>query len=291
MNNFITLTSGEYSALINPFGAELCSLKNEPTETEFVWQADKDVWPRHAPVLFPFVGRLKNFEYRYNGKVFSIEQHGFARDLAFKIILQTQNRLVLELTENAHTLQRYPFLFSFKITYELNENSLIMGFEVVNKGNAEMPVSFGGHPAFNITEPDDAVIVFENDPDPKTWKLDENFISNRTQSITDGFGKIEVNDQTFARDALIFKNLNSKWVKLISKTTGQFVKVDIEGWPYLGIWAKPGANYICIEPWQGLADSAEFEGEVSKKEGILMLGSGEKVEKHFKIGVGYSENK
>ena len=283
MANLVTLTSGDYSAVINPFGAELCSLRDEHSDIEFMWQADKSVWPRHAPVLFPFVGQLKNFEYRYNGQTFTIEQHGFARDLMFKVINQFENSVMLELTENAHTLQRYPFLFSFKVKYELLENRLSMGFEVLNKGKSPMPVSFGGHPAFSILEPNDTIIVFENDPDPKTWKLEENFISKRTQSVTDGQGKIAVTPQTFAKDALIFKNLKSQWVKLKSKTTDRYIKIDINGWPYLGIWAKPGANFICIEPWQGLADSIDFEGEVSQKEGIIMLDAQEKIEKSFTI--------
>lgn len=285
MDNPVILKSGDYTATILPFGAELCSLKYEPTHSEFIWQADKSIWPRYAPVLFPFVGRLKNFEYRHDGKSYTIEQHGFARDMMFDIIEQNTNTVVLELKDNNHTRQRYPFQFSFRLKYSLLNNKLTMGFEVTNKGQALMPVSFGGHPAFNITEPKDAILLFENNESPVSWMLDENFISNRTKSVTDGKGEIVVDEKTFAKDALIFKNLKSKWVKLYSKSTGMSVKVTIEGWPYLGIWAKPKANFICIEPWQGIADSIDFEGEVSQKEGILMLSANESIKKFFEIEV------
>ena len=285
MNNSVIIKSGSYTATILTFGAELCSLKHEPSNTEFIWQADKSIWPRHAPLLFPFVGRLKNFEYRHEGKSYTIEQHGFARDLEFNIISQTTDTVVMELKDSTYTMPRYPFQFSFKIKYTLDKNKLSMGFEVANKGQATMPVSFGGHPAFNISNPEDAIIEFEKDKNPESWLLEENFISNKTKTVTDGLGKILVNKNTFAQDALIFKNLKSRWVKLESKSTKKSIKVTFEGWPYLGIWAKPNSNFICIEPWQGLADSEDFEGDVFQKEGIIMLPSKDQIEKIFEIEV------
>lgn len=285
MDNPVVLKSGNYTASILPFGAELCSLKYETTHTEFIWQADKSIWPRHSPVLFPFVGRLKNFEYRYDGKPYTIEQHGFARDMVFEVREQNTNSVVFELKDNNYTWQRYPFQFSFKVKYTLLNNILTMGFEVINSGQALMPVSFGGHPAFNIIEPGDSILIFENDANPQSWLLDENFISKRTKTVTDGKGQIFVDEKTFAKDALIFKSLKSKWVKLFSKSTGKSIKVTLDSWPYLGIWAKPNANFICIEPWQGIADSSDFEGEVTQKEGILMLPARASIKKSFEIEV------
>ena len=285
MDNPVDLKSGEYTASILPFWAELCSFKHLPTDTEFIWQADKSVWPRHAPVLFPFVGRLKNFEYSYDGNLHTIEQHGFARDLMFEVIEQTENCAILELKDNNHTWQRYPFRFSFKVKYTLVGNKLTMSFDVINLGLTPMPVSFGGHPAFNISEPNDTIIVFEKDRNPLSWMLDENFISNRKKQVTDGNSHILVNEDTFSKDALIFKYLKSDWVKLQFKSTGRSIKVNFEGWPYLGIWAKHGANFICIEPWQGIADLVDFEGDVSQKEGILMLPANERIEKSFDMEV------
>lgn len=278
----VTIFSGDYSASIKPFGAELCSVKQISTNTEYVWQADT-IWPRHAPVLFPFVGRLRDFQYRFNGESYTIEQHGFARDLDFKVIEHIENKATFELTENQYTLQRYPFLFRLRITYLLEDNQLTMGFEVVNTGNSKMPVTFGAHPALAISEPSDVFIQFESDANPKSWVLDGSYISNKTKTVTDGKGTIEITTDTFVDDALIFKFLNSKWVKLISPKDNKEIKFSLENWPYLGIWAKPGAPFVCIEPWQGLADNVDFEGEVTRKEGMCILSSNELIQKSFKM--------
>jgi len=276
----VTISSGEYTASIKLFGAELCSVKHVPTSTEYIWQAEL-AWPRHAPLLFPFVGRCRNFEYRYNGHSFTIEQHGFARDMQFTLVENLSNKAVFELTENEYTLQRYPFLFRFRITYLLEDNKLTMGFEVMNTGNSVLPVSFGAHPAFQISEPGDVYIQFESDENPQSWLLEGNFISERTKIVSDGKGTIEITKESFLEDALIFKHLKSNWVKLISPKDNRVVKISLTDWPYLGIWAKPGASFVCIEPWQGLADSINFEGEVNKKEGILMVPSFANVSKSF----------
>lgn len=272
--------------MVNPYGAEVCSIKYLHSGTEFIWQADPHIWARHAPVLFPFVGRLKNLEYRHYNHTYKIEPHGFARDLVFEVIEQKQNSVKLELSDSDYTLQRYPFKFSFKVKYTLELNKLTMGFEVYNHGDASMPVSFGGHPAFNISSPEDSIIRFENDNNPESFILKNNVISNQTQFVTDGAGTIFVKDDIFNSDAFIFKNLQSKWIKLESKTNSKSVKVNIEGWPYVGIWAKPGANFVCIEPWEGLADNEAFNGYVSEKEGIIMIEPSKSYSNSFEMEFG-----
>ena len=132
MDKQIVLKSGDYTATIKYFGAELCSLKHGPSQTEFLWQADKSIWPRHSPLLFPFVGRLKNFEYTHNGKQYSIEQHGFARDSQFTLIEQKEDSVVFQLVDNLYTQVRYPFPFSLKMRYQLSDNVLCTEFEISN---------------------------------------------------------------------------------------------------------------------------------------------------------------
>jgi galactose mutarotase-like enzyme len=283
LSNSVSLFSGEYKAEILNLGAELSSLLHLPTNEEYIWSAEPSIWPRHAPVLFPFVGRLKNFEYRYKGRSYNIEQHGFARDLEFNILQKTSNSATFELTENKYTLQRYPFHFQFKVTYTLWNNKLTMAFDVYNNGVDNMPVSFGGHPAFNILNPEDTHIIFENDPNPLSWILDDNFIGKQTKTVSRGNGIIEVNKSTFEKDALVFKGLKSKWVKLYSKSKEKGIKINLNDWPYLGIWSKPNANFICIEPWQGIADSIDFNGDIFEKEGILCLKPHGQIHKSFDI--------
>ncbi len=282
MSSSVIITSGDFSAAIKTLGAELCSVKHLPTNTEFMWQASP-VWPRHAPVLFPFVGRLRNFEYQYNGKKYAIEQHGFARDLLFSVVQASENKAIFELRENHYTLQRYPFLFAFRVIYELNGNMLTMGFEMTNMGNSTLPFSFGAHPAFQISEPGEVYLQFESDRNPMPWILQDNFISTKTRAVSDGKGTIEITKDTFLDDALKFKKLSSDWVKLISPKDNIELKLHLNGWPYLGIWAKPGASFVCIEPWHGLADAIDFDNEVNKKEGIIMLLSKDQFRREFSI--------
>lgn len=286
MEEKLTITSGDFTASLLSFGAELSCVFHNQSKHEFIWQADKEIWGRHAPVLFPFVGRLNNFEYLFNGKIYKIEQHGFARDMQFSVHSKGDDFVIFELTKNDNTYQRYPFNFNFKVHYKLSKNMLMMEFIVANMSNSSMPVSFGGHPAFNISNPDDAIIEFENDADPDSLRLLSNFVSLKTRKVTNGKGEIFITPNTFDNDALIFKNLNSKWVMLKSKSSSKKIKVNIEGWKYLGIWAKPGSNFICIEPWQGIADFINFRNDVSVKEGILNLKPYEIFKKSFSMEFG-----
>ena len=286
MEQKLTINSDNFSASFLSQGAELCSVFHKQSGYEYIWQANKNIWARHAPILFPFVGRLKNYEYLYNGKIYKIEQHGFARDMQFKVSSQGTDFVIFDLDKNDYTLQRYPFNFNLKIHYKLSDKGLLMEFIITNFGNFPMPVSFGGHPAFNIISPDDAIIEFENDDNAESWQLLNNFLSFKTCKVTNGKGEILIDKSTFDKDALIFKNLKSKWVKLISKSSEKYVKVFIDGWKYLGIWAKPNSNFICIEPWEGIADLINFNNDVSVKEGIINLKPYEILRKSFTMEFG-----
>lgn len=282
MSKLITLNSKLLSATFNPFGAELCSVKHIETGHEFLWQAAND-WPRHAPVLFPFVGRLNEFNYRYDNKVYSIEQHGFARQSMFEVLSITDQEIVFELKNNEYSFQRFPFEFSFKVSYKLNDNILLMGFTIENLCNIDMPVSFGGHPAFNIISPMDAYLEFDKDDELYSFQLKDGLISDSVFLVSEKKGVIELNDSTFSNDALIFKKLKSDYVNLKSKSNTSCVRIGIENWPFLGIWAKPAANFVCIEPWQGIADLIGFKDDVRNKEGIVILPSGKMIFNNFSM--------
>lgn len=276
----VILQSDLSEVRINPFGAELSSFVYLPSGTECIWQAHAE-WPRHAPVLFPFVGRLKDFTYHWEGSAYTIEQHGFARDLTFQVVDQKKDSVVFDLLPNAYTRLRYPFDFRLHIRYALFQTVLTMEFEIENRGNSTMPFSFGAHPAFKVSDIESAQIVFERDADPLSWELRDNFLTGNRNRVTDGNGSILLTRNTFNRDALIFKELDSKWVKLVSPSDGYEIKVQFDGWPYLGIWSKPSAGFVCIEPWQGLADNWNASGNLSEKEGILLLDPGAIYRKSF----------
>ena len=259
-------------------GAELCSVKNTD-QFEFIWQSGP-VWQRHAPNLFPIVGSLLDHEYSYNSKIIQLTHHGFARDLDFDVLHQSEHSICFILQENQDTLDSYPFDFTLLITYTLNENTLEQAFRVINKDTKMMPVSFGGHPAFNVKAIDEYEIQFEYNEDVQANTLEGPYISDSKVDVIKG-NKIPLNYLTFDRDALVFQDLKSDWVKLVHKSSTHAVKVDISDFPYLGIWSKPGAPFVCIEPWQGVADLVSHNKDISEKEGIILLEIGKEITKSF----------
>lgn len=286
--NYI-LENEQWVAKIKSEGAELCSVKNKESGREYIWQADPSVWPRHAPVLFPIVGRLNHDEYQYEGKTYSMSQHGFARDREFSLVEQEKERVILGLTADQDTMEKYPFNFILDIIYQLHENKLIVTYKVNNKDKQIMPFSIGAHPAFFAPKIVDQQIqeyqlVFER---PET--LDRHLIENglrtgETKRLLENEQQLPLHPKYFEDDAIIFKDVQSKWVSLIVHSTGQrVIEMSIDNFPYLGIWQKKGADFICIEPWLGIADSKNFGGNFSEKEGIQSLEAEQTFECSYEI--------
>ena len=261
-------------------GAELCSVRSS-SGTEFMWQAEA-VWPRHAPNLFPIVGSLIEHKYTYQGKEHPLMHHGFARDLDFNLLHQSEHSACFVLESNDYTFSLYPFRFTFLVTYTLNGRSLEQKYRVINRSGEEMPVSFGGHPAFNATPITDYFIAFSDAEEGYCNTLEGPYIAETQREVIKD-GKIVLDRNIFNDDALVFIHPKSRFVSLQHKHSDYAVKVDISEFPYLGIWAKPGADYVCIEPWQGLADRVGHDQRFENKEGILILGKGEEVSRKFQM--------
>ena len=259
-------------------GAELCSVRDK-YETEFMWQAGK-VWERHAPNLFPIVGSLLDHEYTYEGEYYKLTHHGFARNLEFDMLHQSEHSICLILQQSEDTLLSYPFQFSLLMTYRLDGPRLTQTFRVINDSKNSIPVSFGGHPAFNASPISEYEIVFSESENIQSNVLVGPYIGKELIDVIDG-NTITLDNHTFDNDALIFQGLKSKTVSLCHKTSGHSVEVDISEFPYLGIWAKPGAHYVCIEPWQGLADYTNHTKELINKTGIVIIEEGGELERGF----------
>ncbi|MFY9282325.1 MAG: aldose 1-epimerase family protein [Bacteroidia bacterium] len=272
-NKFLTVN-------INRLGAELCSVIDSEG-TEFIWQAD-EVWPKHAPNLFPIVGSLLDHEYTYQGETYSLSHHGFARNKNFELLHQSEHSVCLVLQHDEETLHSYPFKFTFLITYTLEANNLSQTFRVINDDDRTLPVSFGGHPGFNASPINDFEIIFSEKEFIKSNQLSGPYINENEIDIiqTD---RISMDKTIFDNDALIFQGLNSKEVSLQKKNSTYAVKMNIDEFPYLGIWAKPGAPYVCLEPWQGLADYLDHNKNIEHKKGIILLPFGEEIEKIFRM--------
>ncbi len=258
-------------------GAELSSIQKGGLE--YFWQADASVWGRHAPVLFPIVGKVVDNTYKHNGKSYTLTQHGFARDAEFELVSQTADSCRFVLKSSEASLEKYPFKFSFYIDYKLENSVVKVSFDVVNEGDETMYFQLGGHPAFNTPLQqgelfEEYEVVFPENELLNTWliNLDKGLIKHEQEQVIHHGGKISLNKYVFDKDALIFKQFHSRRVSLLHQKTQKGVQMYLGTFPYLGIWAPKGAEkFVCLEPWQGHSDFEDFTGELKNKEGIISL--------------------
>ncbi|MFY0644545.1 MAG: aldose 1-epimerase family protein [Bacteroidia bacterium] len=262
-------------------GAELCSVKSRKNGFEFIWQAGSE-WERHAPILFPVVGSLLDHQYIMDDKTYDMRHHGFARDTEFDPLHQSEHAISFVLTHSNSSLRNYPFAFSFIVSYSLDGPNLHQSFRVINESLKSMPVSFGGHPAFNAEPITEYYLEFEQDESITSNRLSGPYINNQTLDVIRE-NSIQLTDTIFNDDALIFQGLNSKSVALKHKSKSHSVELSFDGWPYLGIWSKPNAPFVCIEPWQGLADLVEHNKNIWEKKGVISLAAGEQIKRSFSI--------
>ena len=286
-----TIENDQLRVSIRSQGAELTSIFYKPTQTEHLWQADPTVWGWHAPNLFPIVGSLLNDQLHVNGQTYSMKRHGFARQSLFSEFESSDSQAVLSLRANAETRAVYPYKFEFQIIYELKGPSLSVTYRIVNEGTDAMYFSVGAHPAFNVPfgpgEAGDYVVEFEQDDALLTHQLsDAGLFSGETRPVPTTNRQLKLTQHLFDRDALVFKNLKSRSVTL--KRTGhdeRAVTVLYPDFPHLGIWAKPGAPFVCIEPWLGYADAEGEPVSIDQKEAIQHLGAGNTFTATFTITI------
>lgn len=264
------------SAKIDSLGAQLNSLKNNNQNLEYMWQANPKYWNRHAPILFPIVGRLKDDEYFYDGKTYKMSQHGFARDCEFELVKQEDDYLRFRLKSSEKSLEIYPFFFELNLSYELVENKLVISYEVKNKTDGKMLFSIGAHPAFNWPldneEKNDCFFEFQNIKNTKRYFLNDKGLVYKSADLEIKDNKIPLSEELFKDDALVFNDLNIKQVTFKNSKNKNYVKLQFEKFPYLGLWSKPsGAPFLCIEPWFGVADSYDSSKNLEDKKGIISL--------------------
>tara|TARA_R110000868_G_scaffold194178_1_gene439497 strand:- start:2986 stop:3876 length:891 start_codon:yes stop_codon:yes gene_type:complete len=274
-----TLENNKLKIAVNKIGAELCKISSVQNINEFMWNADPTVWENYAPNLFPIIGALKNDHYFVNGKEFNLVKHGFIRHNR-DIVLhkQTSNSLTFKLIYNETTLKSYPFKFEFYITYKLTDTIIDVIHVIKNCDTKTMYFSVGGHPAFKCPvyqneQYEDYSLEFEHEEHSvrQLINMENGLISSNTKPVFNNTNTIRLNHALFNDDALVFKDLKSHKVTLKSDTYGAILTVKYKEFPYLGIWAKPTGNYVCIEPWLGIADHEDTNQDLKTKEGILSL--------------------
>jgi len=272
-------------------GAELKKLVLKKNNKNYLWHGDSKYWGRSAPVLFPFVGRLKDDKYTYNNQEYKMTQHGFARDKEFELIDQGENHLIFSLTEDKASLKKYPFKFRLEIKYEIKGNSLAVSYKVRNCDQKKMFFSIGAHPAFywplnkNETK-EDYYLEFNKTETASRYLLESGLLNNQKEKLMEKSKKLDLKADTFKDDALVFKDIKSEKIILKSRKTEAKVEMEFEGFPYLGIWSQSAAApFICIEPWHGIADSVDSSGKLEEKEGIMSLEAGNNFESTYVIKI------
>lgn len=263
---------------INKLGAELRSLRSKATYHEYMWSGDSAYWGKTSPVLFPIVGGLKGDTYRYRGRSYHLGRHGFARDLEFEETRLSGTEAVFVLHDTPKTHESYPFRFKLAIRYRLKGKSLACHYEVHNPdGTQTLWFSLGAHPAFSVGERDASVaydshyLEFSEDEVLRRHLLQGNLIADEVVDIPLEANKLKLSYALFESDALVMKDLKSRRIKLASEQTERGLEFAHEDFPYFGIWAAKGADFVCLEPWNGIADGVNHDQQLEKKEGILAL--------------------
>jgi galactose mutarotase-like enzyme len=281
-----TLRGSAIEATVKADGAELCSLRNAEG-IELLWQAGP-AWPRHSPILFPIVGRLKNDQLRHRGKTYPMTQHGFARDHRFDWLEQGPMSCRLVLTDNEATRTRYPFAFRLEITYGVDHADLKVTFDITNTGDEILPASIGAHPAFNWPLlPGLAKEVYAltfSDDEPAPIRRLSGGLMRAEPELSSVRGKtLALSERLFDDDAVIFDRLVSNSVRYAADR-GPSIEMSWEGFPQLGVWSKPGgAAFVCIEPWHGFASPSDFDGEFADKPGVMQIAPAEKRRLGYRI--------
>jgi len=275
----IAISSSGLCAEISPLGAELQRLADMEGH-DLLWNGEPAIWAGRSPVLFPIVGTLRNNSYRLDGRQFSLPRHGFARRRAFHIIRQSDDSVTLRLEDDAESRAVYPFAFMLDISFALSGKGLEMAAVIANPGAEPMPASIGFHPAFRWPLPFGARrgehrITFAQPECAAVRRLDEDgLLSPQPRPSPIDGRELALCDALFDDDALIIDQPASS--SLVYGAPGRpSLRIGFEGLPFLGLWNKRGGSFICIEPWQGIADPAGFDGDLREKPGIVLISPGE----------------
>jgi galactose mutarotase-like enzyme len=271
------LLENEYiKASFLKMGAELKQLVHKETGTDYLWNSDPAYWAKSSPVLFPIVGALENNTYNLDGKEYALPRHGFAREMDFEVTQVNDNTVLFTLEHTAETLIVYPFEFQLGLRYVLEGTTLSCTYEVYNSGQKDLLFSIGAHPAFKapLAEGEaysDYQLVFNKDTELVYHKITNNLIDSATVLLPLTNGALALAHKLFYEDALVFKKLKSNQITLQDMQAKHGLHFKFEGFPYFGIWAAKDADFVCLEPWCGIADHVGHNGKLEEKEGINRL--------------------
>jgi galactose mutarotase-like enzyme len=284
--DIVTIAGAQLSAQINPLGAELARLQ-DGAQRDVLWDGDPAFWSGRAPLLFPMVGRAKDDRIVVDGRAYPLPQHGFARRMRFSLAQATSEGCVFSLVANEATRAAWPFEFRLDVEYRIAGAALAIVATVTNVDRRDMPCSFGFHPAFRWPLPGAAArenhaIVFDKDEPAPIRRLACGLLTREAIASPVEGNRLALSDVLFAHDALVFDRLASRRATYVARG-GASVALSFPDMPHLGVWSKPGAGFVCIEPWQGFASPEDFDGEFADKPGVVRIAPGEA--RRFAMGI------
>jgi len=277
MTDGVTIENEHLKVTIKEKGAELKSVINKETGLEYMWNGDPAFWGKTSPILFPIVGTLKKDTYHYKNKSYSLTRHGFAREATFQITTQRKDCVIFSLSSTPASLQKYPFNFELKVEYRLMRNNLEVSYVVTNGATDDLYFSIGGHPAFKVpllegTTYEDYYLEFDKEENSGRWPISpEGLIEERAVPFLKNSSILKLTRGLFNNDALVFKDVKSKKISIKSAMHLHGLDFYFSDFPYLGIWAAKNADFVCIEPWCGIADSVLHDQQLVSKEGIVKI--------------------
>ena len=266
------------TAQVNPLGAQLSTLRDRAGR-DLLWDGDPAVWNGRAPLLFPIVGTLAGGCYRLDSKIYHLPRHGFARGRMFEVVESTPAAAAFRLRADETSLQMYPFHFELELRFALDGPTLSVTAFVRNKGNEDMPASFGFHPALRWPLPfgrerASHFIEFARDEPAPIRRLDtDGLLTPEPHPTPISHRRLALADSLFQNDVIIFDEIQSRSVTY-GADGGPRLRISYPDAPYLGVWTKPRAPFICIEPWHGVSDVAGFAGDFRAKTGVFTVAAG-----------------
>lgn len=291
-----TLSNGLISISVKEHGAELSSIRCN--DKEYLWQADPAFWKRHSPVLFPIVGSVWNGEYRVDGNTFALGQHGFARDMDFELLSETDDAVFYVLESNEDTLKKFPFAFRLEIGYKIYGKNIDVIWRVINPSTQELPFQIGAHPAFYWPKSDEETLKtttsrgyfrFDSSKDlVKSVITEKGCVDPDASAVVklNSDGTLKLDTSTFDNDALVIERDQIHAVTLMDDDKIPYLTVKFAA-PLVGLWSPPHKNapFVCIEPWYGRCDRVHYTGEYKDKDWIQVLKDGETFESVYTITI------
>ena len=269
------ISNGELTAEVTAFGAQLSSLKDKNGK-EYMWEANPDIWPKSAPIMFPICGGLKEDAFFHNGKRYELAKHGFGCSYDYTLVENTDTILVLKIVSTEETKAMYPFDFEFFVKFELKGGILEITYTTVNTGKEPLYHAPGAHEGYALPEGlEEYDVVFDKDEHLMRTLLDGNLLMKEKEHVETEGRVLHMKYSHMNNDCLSFDKINSEGVNLVHRVTGKGVRVEFTGIPHLTIWTKQNAPYLCIEPWAGVPDSVDSTMVLSEKYSMYKLEAGE----------------